>query len=188
MDFKQINKFAEYCRATLGNRLGSTELGNEYRYSMLPLCVVDAVYSIGVNYVGTARTVRDFATAVGLEGQALYRANWETYNSQAEQRQSISDFVAIQEKWAMQPTGELKFRGVAKEIYHNSQLTSSKYKSQPRYFNTRWLFGFLPKRLEVSKTWGRYVKQSGKGIQKACSIFTETVKANTRRSSKQSRL
>ena len=130
MDFKQINKLAEYCRATLGNRLDSTELGNEYRYSMLPLCVVDAVYSIGVNYVGTARTVRDFATAVGLEGQTLYRANWDAYNSQAEQRQSISDFVAIQEQWAMQPTGILKFRDAAKTIYRNSQLTSSKYKSQ----------------------------------------------------------
>ena len=30
MDMPLINKLAEYCRATLGNRLDSSELGNEF--------------------------------------------------------------------------------------------------------------------------------------------------------------
>jgi len=41
--------------------LTTAELKLRHFYSSLPLCIVDAVFSIGVKYTGTARTVREWA-------------------------------------------------------------------------------------------------------------------------------
>src|SRR5438094_856776 len=44
----------------------STPLGDEYRYGHLSLCVLDAVYSIGVRYQATAAVVRRYAAWASL--------------------------------------------------------------------------------------------------------------------------
>ena len=56
---------AEYCREKLD--LDSVELGCEYRYPNLPLCIIDTVFSIGVSYVSTSNTVNRFCKFLGTE-------------------------------------------------------------------------------------------------------------------------
>ncbi|MDQ7839166.1 MAG: hypothetical protein RDU59_11830 [Thermodesulfobacteriota bacterium] len=48
MDDIDIAKLADFCRSTLG--LADTKLGAEYGYGSLPLCVIDAIFSISVRY------------------------------------------------------------------------------------------------------------------------------------------
>lgn len=45
--------------------LPTVHLGPEHDYASLPLCVIDAVYSIGVNYIGTRNTVLKWCEFAG---------------------------------------------------------------------------------------------------------------------------
>ncbi len=46
--------------------LANAHLSDEFFYDSLPQCVIDAVFSIGVNYTGTRRTVIDYCNNVGV--------------------------------------------------------------------------------------------------------------------------
>jgi len=42
--------------------LATASLGDDYHYQSLPLCVIDAVFSIGVRYSGTRNVVARYCT------------------------------------------------------------------------------------------------------------------------------
>lgn len=57
MTLSQIsNNLAEFCKTTEGIDLAAT-LPEEFFYNSLDLCVIDAVFSIGVNYSGVKNVV-----------------------------------------------------------------------------------------------------------------------------------
>jgi hypothetical protein len=51
----EIFAIAEYARKVLP--LSSAKLSEEYFYQSLPLCIIDAVFSIGVKYDSTREVV-----------------------------------------------------------------------------------------------------------------------------------
>lgn len=100
-----VAKLISYAR-TLD--LKNAKLPEEYFYASLPLCVIDAVFSIGVNYhKHTKPTVRRWCD---------YQ-NWQMIRPPKENR-TIDNFLSILAKndSAM----------LAKEIFKNSQRTSSR--------------------------------------------------------------
>src|SRR4051794_5967869 len=66
------------------------ELSAEYFYAHITLCVIDAVFSIGVNYEGTRRTVRGWAERSGWVCYREYGSPAPPVSTQ----HTISDFLA----------------------------------------------------------------------------------------------
>lgn len=56
-------RLADYCRRTLD--FASATLGEEFGYSSVALCVIDAVWSIGVRYEGVTNVIRRYCSYVG---------------------------------------------------------------------------------------------------------------------------
>src|ERR1700687_3580138 len=65
--------------------LAEAKLRPEHFYASLPLCVIDAVYSIGVNYVATKRTVVAWAKAQSPE--------WPMDRRKGDREHTISEFL-----------------------------------------------------------------------------------------------
>ncbi len=65
--------------------LGQAALGPEYSYHSLPLCVIDAVFSIGVRYRNAQKAVESWRIA--------QRPNWPKYSTAAEARHTIADLI-----------------------------------------------------------------------------------------------
>jgi hypothetical protein len=90
--------------------LKNAALSDEHEYASLPLCVIDAVFSIGVKYTGTRLVPPRWAEA--------QTPPWPVHRRGATVEHSISDFLA-----ALAPfTG----KELAVNIFKNSQRTSSK--------------------------------------------------------------
>jgi hypothetical protein len=66
------------------------ELGDEYFYASLPLCVIDAVYSIGVRYASVRNVIRRYCAYAGV---TCFCATRGVPPPRAEQ-ESISAFVS----------------------------------------------------------------------------------------------
>ena len=60
----QIEKAAGCCREKLD--LENIKLGDEYFYNSLPLCVIDAVFSIAVRYEVTCNVVNSFCRKIKI--------------------------------------------------------------------------------------------------------------------------
>jgi hypothetical protein len=91
----------------LGNRV---PLSDEYYYAALPLCVVDAVFSIGVRYESTKNTVASAAKWL----------NWTLYSKPASlprMGRTIIEFLARLDGLARDD--------LAREVFANRQLTST---------------------------------------------------------------
>jgi hypothetical protein len=94
--------------------LHEARLPDEYYYASLPLCVVDAVFSIGVRYESTRRTVRNWCDSQTPAWRMIDRS------PRSEQRRSqhtLEEFLGL-----------LKgrdFRSLAQREFNNSQRTSS---------------------------------------------------------------
>ncbi len=63
-----IDKLTNSCSRIFADKKGF-ELPEEYRYSHLPLCVIDAVFSIGVRYEGVKNTITRFCNYFNIEKQ-----------------------------------------------------------------------------------------------------------------------
>jgi len=109
-DFK--NKLAEYYDQMLD--LKKAKLSDEYFYQSLPLCVIDAVYSIGVRYDGTKETVRRYCNHFNLRRIKKDKDSIPSQNTQ----ESIETFLK-----KMTLIGPDNF---AKKIFGNRQRTSTK--------------------------------------------------------------
>ena len=91
---------AQYCKTRLDL---STEISRDYGYAHLPLCVIDAVFSIGVRYASVEKTIFRFCEFAGVHANDLL---------------SISDFILIHESNGSD--------GMARAVYQNRQRTSTR--------------------------------------------------------------
>ena len=94
----QLGRFVDYCREHLDFGIDDMKY-----YSCLPLCALDAVFSIGVKYTGVSRTVDNFCKEYGISREAKnpYRlpstANQKTVGQVLEMLRNVSpeDLAAI---------------------------------------------------------------------------------------------
>jgi hypothetical protein len=91
-------QLAKYCTTHL--ELSGSDVIAEYGYSSLPLCVIDAVFSINANYKSTQNTVQRFIDYFDLQADL-----------------SIYDFIGFYDQ------NSIEF--MAKNVYRNSQRTST---------------------------------------------------------------
>ncbi|MCK8825788.1 hypothetical protein [Fuchsiella alkaliacetigena] len=105
-----VKRIADYCMKKLD--LANAKLSEEFFYQSLSLCVIDAVFSVGVNYTATRNTVIKYCQHFNLK---RIRDNKNKIPSKKEQ-QSISNFLS-----KMNKLGIDKF---TEEIFDNRQLTS----------------------------------------------------------------
>jgi hypothetical protein len=106
---ENINKLVAHIRRTLHDL--STPLSDAaYEYASLPLCAIDAVFSIGVRYESTERTVNDFCA----------RYHWQRDGRGRAGEHTISDFLQI-----LQPY-ENRWEDMANDLFHNRQRTSTR--------------------------------------------------------------
>ncbi len=107
---EEIVIVAEFCKKNLD--LKNIQKPNEYGYSSLPLCVIDAVFSIGANYKSTKNTVDKFCKYFQVKQTS------ETHPPDVSEQLSIARFVEINVQYGVE--------GMAKDVYRNSQRTSTK--------------------------------------------------------------
>src|SRR5438045_8403699 len=89
---KYMDGVAEATVAAIRGKIPDLEgaaLGPEYCYHSLPLCVIDAVFSIGVRYRNAQKAVESWCAA--------QQPRWTRYRSNAERRHTIGDFICITE-------------------------------------------------------------------------------------------
>ena len=106
-----IKIIASYCEENLN--LDDLELSEGYYYQSLPLCVIDAVFSIGVKYESTRNTVIKYCDYFNLK---RIRDTKESFPKKEEQ-ESISDFI-----------NKLIYLGTkvfSEEVFKNKQRTSA---------------------------------------------------------------
>ncbi len=105
----EILIFVNYCKTILNlSKLTQIE---EYGYHNLPLCIIDAVFSIGVNYQSTENTVKRFCEHFGIT-----RLREKELAPQSEQL-SVSAFIQFHQGFT--------FPEMAKKVYQNKQRTST---------------------------------------------------------------
>ena len=102
-NLQDAEKVAAYCKAVL--ELDEVELSTEYGYSCLPLCVIDAVYSIGVRYEGVRNVL------------ARYREHLQQLDME-EDKHTITEFVQIMQRHGTE--------SCADQLFGNRQRTSTR--------------------------------------------------------------
>lgn len=102
LNSREIALLVDHCRLNLD--LTNLQLPDEYGYTNLPLCIIDAVFSIGVTYISTANTVNRF------------RAYANSRFPQTSEL-SVSEFAQLYEE------NTIEF--MTNEVYNNRQRTSS---------------------------------------------------------------
>ncbi len=83
-----------------GQNLHNIQLGKEFYYKHLPLCVIDAVWSLGVNYRAVENVVCRWCRHAG----------WARYRNERGPERSISDFWKIVERCAPEKLAACVFR------------------------------------------------------------------------------
>ena len=92
--------------------LAAAQLGDEYFYQSLPLCVIDAVYSIGVRYEGVRNTINRYCAHFKLQRS---RTPQNALPPKQEQ-ESVSEFCERAEKHGAD--------AMAIDVFRNRQRTS----------------------------------------------------------------
>jgi hypothetical protein len=111
----QINTIADYFRKKIGN---IRPLGDEYYYQHLSLCVIDAVWSIGVRYEGVINVVgRYCAERNHIQYRDQNLRNIFLY-PETTQQESNSDFLKYIAKYS--------FEELADNIFENRQRTAAR--------------------------------------------------------------
>ncbi len=87
-------------------------LADEYRYASLPICVVDAVFSIGVRYTSTQQVVKNLCNYTGWTRFATSRSD------RGKGQNGIPSLIAI--------FAEEGVEGLADSVFKNRQRTSSR--------------------------------------------------------------
>lgn len=105
----EIDKLVAYIRSTLAD-LNAAPTDAAYEYASVPLCVIDAVFSIGVRYESTERTVTDFCT----------RYQWQRDGRGKVKEHTVSDFLRVLEPY------ENRWEAMADDVFRNRQRTSSR--------------------------------------------------------------
>ena len=76
----------KYCEKVLD--LETAKLPEEYYYTSVPLCVIDAVFSIGVRYEGVKNTVKKYCRYFNLN-----QFREATEHPEIKLQQSVEDFL-----------------------------------------------------------------------------------------------
>ena len=104
-----VARLADYIEQT---ELNVPKLAAEYRYASLPLCVVDAVFSIGVRYTSTQKVVSNLCEFAG----------WTRFATSREDRGAgeygISDLNLMFDEFGVE--------GMVERAFQNRQRTSSR--------------------------------------------------------------
>lgn len=103
----EVDQVVNHIRQTMGPLAPLSEAETS-TYSTLALCVLDAVYSMGVHYESTVRTVQDFCRWAG----------WEAALDKAPREYRVSEFIALLESYTSEQ--------MAEQIYNNRQRTSTR--------------------------------------------------------------
>ena len=103
-----IQRLVTYCRNHLDL---TTELGAEYSYRHLPLCLVDAIFSIGVRYTSTRKTVERLSAIVGAHKTMVSL-------SKGGREFTISDLLALYRQHSLE--------SMTNEVFANRQRTSTR--------------------------------------------------------------
>lgn len=90
---KKSEIVADYCKKYLS--LNNAILGDEYYYQSLPLCVIDAVFSIGIKYQTVQRVVQRYCDFFKLNKVKKDKNVIPDIKDQ----QSISDFIDLEKKY-----------------------------------------------------------------------------------------
>ena len=106
MDVKQI---CNECENTF--QLDKLSLGASYYYASLPLCIIDAVFSIGVRYTSTKNTVFKYCQYYGLQ-------EYDYKNRRENSRHTVSQFI--------ENISSIGADKAAADVFQNKQRTSSK--------------------------------------------------------------
>jgi hypothetical protein len=99
----EVQRLTEYCKSSLD--LSNLQLPEEYGYKNLVLCIIDAIFSIGVTYSSTRNTVNRFSQYVS-----------DTFGPEFEI--TISEFCKLH--------SDITIEDIARRIYQNAQRTSSR--------------------------------------------------------------
>ena len=114
MDKYWIEKIADFTRKNID--LANAKLSDEYFYNSLPLCVIDAVFSIGVNYSSTRNTVIRFCDFLHTKRVSEERKDSGIYPP-VEKQLSIQKFLDLYEKYSIEE--------ITVEVFKNRQRTST---------------------------------------------------------------
>ena len=104
-----LDRLVAYIRRTLTD-LNVPPTDSAYEYAFLPLCIIDAVFSIGVRYESTERTVTDFCS----------RYRWQRDGRGRAEEHPISDFLGILQHY------ENRWEDMANDVFRNRQRTSTR--------------------------------------------------------------
>ncbi|MGD9646260.1 MAG: hypothetical protein AB7U73_11155 [Pirellulales bacterium] len=107
---RNVTMIASYAASVLD--LARARLPDEYYYGSLPLCVIDAVYSISVRYKSVQNTVASYCKYVGCVRDRPYGSDFPPVKLQHQ----ISQLCELGE--ALGP------ERMASEVFHNRQRTS----------------------------------------------------------------
>ena len=104
----EVDRLVQHIRKTLGNL--DAPLPDDEWYSSLALCVIDAVYSIGVRYESVQAAVSNFC----------WWAHWEKDLPKAPREYTISEFVTLLDSF------NRDWEKMADEAFSNRQRTSTR--------------------------------------------------------------
>lgn len=104
----EVDRLVQHIRKTLGNL--DAPLPDDEWYSSLALCVIDAVYSIGVRYESVQAAVSNFC----------WWAHWEKDLAKAPREYTISEFVTLLDSF------NRDWERMADEAFSNRQRTSTR--------------------------------------------------------------
>jgi len=105
------NEISECCINKLN--LNNAQLSNEYYYSNLPLCIIDAIFSIGIKYTTTQNVVKRFSDYLNINKFRKYGSNFPQINEQY----SIKQFIEFYQE------NDIDF--ITNDIYKNKCRTST---------------------------------------------------------------
>ena len=109
MKKEDILTLAQFCKENLN--FDNVKSGDEYGYANLPLCIIDAVFSIGVRYTGVQNTITrfcDFFDIVKFNSDGL---------PAPEAQLAVSTFLKMYSKHGVE--------SMTNNVYQNKQRTST---------------------------------------------------------------
>ena len=119
MDVDLAKRCADLARASL--ELTGAELRDAHYYASMPLCVIDAVFSIGVRYSSTARAVQRFADHQEPKWPVFDRRRM---TSQAVPEKTVACLIAALEGRPPVDTAEMIFKNHQRTSPRNGILKS----------------------------------------------------------------
>ena len=111
----EINKIADYFRKNIQT---ITPLGDGYYYNHISLCIIDAVWSIGVRYKSVENVVQRYCTKRELVRYRDQNLRNLSLYPETKQQESISDFLEYMVQFS--------FEKLANDIFDNHQRTSTR--------------------------------------------------------------